>query len=187
MLDRRYAYLMPFQPSRFRFSCVASLRKRVSCCVHERVLFSVPCVLCLHSCVVVHECSVHGNSSRSRHIHQPATSQHSSKTNAKLTMCCSPWDRRQRSRPPRAKSTHDTDRTPPYRHRRYHCGMDRIVVCTSFSDGRAAGLQFDHRSITAMTPLRPPWYVPSKAVLQVTTTRSAGASKAVKHCRGDPR
>ena len=44
--------------------------------------------------------------------------------------------------------------------------MEHSVVCTSFSDGRAVGSLSSHRSITAMTPLRPPRYVPSPAVVQ---------------------
>ena len=74
--------------------------------------------------------------------------------------------------------------TPPYGHRRYSCGMVHSVVCASFSDGRAAESLSNHRYITAITPLRPLWYVPSPAVAQQHAQlayRKSSSTAAVIH------
>ena len=58
------------------------------------------------------------------------------------------------------------------------------MVCTSFSDGRAAGSLSNHRSTTAMIPLRPPGYVPSPAVVQhhaQLASRKLSSTAAVIH------
>ena len=62
--------------------------------------------------------------------------------------------------------------------------MERNVICTSFSDGRAVGSLSSHRSITAMTPQRPPWCVPSPAVVQrhaYLASRKPSCTTAVIH------
>ena len=68
--------------------------------------------------------------------------------------------------------------------RRFYCGTEHSVVCTSISVGHAARSLSYHRFITAMTPLRPPWYVPSPAVVQPhaqLASRKASSTAAVIH------